>query len=525
MSSDGYARVHTDASSSGPRAGRLVAVAIGLGAIISVAMYLNTHHAYRCSDLDALGPHSCAIQSRRKAAEASLATALSACEWNVTAVSYRFAMEQKQFYDKTAEERATTRRLCVSGEWRVTELGPLVGRGGYDWHEADLDDVGALGSDPPGATPYMRAHRVAARGNDGAVFGLPPIHLHHVVLSPTGKDEFKFAASGAGVASSLTKPLTLSDPGLGRGGDMVCSDGDEGAACLLWSLPDGYGTPLPTGPDGFRGSALLNDVRGGPMKVMGEAASSAAAGSTAPLEFYLQFSMRVSAAEPKHVVRCVDIHNPYDLSTSKEHIAEQFYYLPRGRSVMAYAAPMPEEGTIVQIVFHSHKKGEEGVWVVSADAPDVWAALGAHAKSYSLPTPKPPKPWKPAPLHPADRWPVAAIDAALRTAGLRVRCAAERKAVDIVGGEEYDRRTPLVCPETWSWKAGDPIAIVGLEGTMVEDFSQHAQLYVYYATPNRESIWQPVTYGSQTKAANALRMQGVPISNVAKWKVRGGFPE
>ena len=106
-----------------------------------------------------------------------------------------------------------------------------------------------------------------------------------------------------------------------------------------------------------------------------------------------------------------------------------------------------------------------------------------------------------------------------------MRCAAEHKAVDIVGGEEYDRRTPLVCPETWSWKAGDPIAIVGLEGTMVEDFSQHAQLYVYYATPNRESIWQPVTYGSQTKAANALRMQGVPISNVAKWKVRGGFPE
>ena len=136
MSSDGYARVHTDASSSGPRAGRLVAVAIGLGAIISVAMYLNTHHAYRCSDLDALGPHSCAIQSRRKAAEASLSTALSACEWNVTAVSYRFAMEQKQFYDKTAEERATTRRLCVSGEWRVTELGPLVGRGGYDWHDS-----------------------------------------------------------------------------------------------------------------------------------------------------------------------------------------------------------------------------------------------------------------------------------------------------------------------------------------------------------------------------------------------------
>ena len=109
-----------------------------------------------------------------------------------------------------------------------------------------------------------------------AVFGLPPIHLHHVVLSPTGKDEFKFAASGAGVASSLTKPLTLSDPGLGRGGDMVCSDGDEGAACLLWSLPDGYGTPLPTGPDGFRGSALLNDVRGGPMKVTPAAVQASA---------------------------------------------------------------------------------------------------------------------------------------------------------------------------------------------------------------------------------------------------------
>ena len=208
-------------------------------------------------------------------------------------------MEQKQFYDKTAEERATTRRLCVSGEWRVTELGPLVGRGGYDWHEADLDDVGALGSDPPGATPSMRAQpRCGARQRRAPSSGCRRSHFHHVVLSPTGKDEFKFAASGAGVASSLTKPLTLSDPGLGRGGDMVCSDGDEGAACLLWSLPDGYGTPLPTGPDGFRGSALLNDVRGGPMKVMGEAASSAAAGATAPLEFYLQFSMRVSAAEP-----------------------------------------------------------------------------------------------------------------------------------------------------------------------------------------------------------------------------------
>ena len=57
------------------------------------------------------------------------------------------------------------------------------------------------------------------------------------------------------MVSSLKKPLTVSDPGLGRGGDMVCRDGDDGAACLLWNLPDGYGQPI---PDPLHALALLN---------------------------------------------------------------------------------------------------------------------------------------------------------------------------------------------------------------------------------------------------------------------------
>ena len=58
----------------------------------------------------------------------------------------------------------------------------------------------------------------------------------------------------------------MHDPGLGRGGDFVCTPSEDGPECLLWTMPEGHGYPIPSP---LRLAGLLNDVRGSVMVAMG----------------------------------------------------------------------------------------------------------------------------------------------------------------------------------------------------------------------------------------------------------------
>ena len=175
------------------RAGRLVAVAIGLGLVLGV----DISNARRRHAAALPAPVAAARRAAAKRQGHRSQPPAHARERHRRLVP--LAMEQKQFYDG-AKAGAATRRLCVSGEWRVTELGPSSG-------------AATTGAGRPrrrrrarqrsaGRDADMRAPRGGVRQRRRRLQAAIPIHLHR--RARRGKDEFKFAASEP--ASQLAHP-------------------------------------------------------------------------------------------------------------------------------------------------------------------------------------------------------------------------------------------------------------------------------------------------------------------------------
>ena len=64
-------------------------------------------------------------------------------------------------------------------------------------------------------------------------------------------------------------------------------------------------------------------------------------------------------------------------------------------------------------------------------------------------------------LDPAE-WDTDSIHVALIGAHVPVRCASLAPALETVGDDVYDRRTPLKC-SAWSFQPGDAVSVVALE--------------------------------------------------------------
>lgn len=71
------------------------------------------------------------------------------------------------------------------GVWRVQRIGPFRSRGSYDWWRLAWSDVAGLAQLLQDGQPVgVRAHWMGPVDTNGHVLGLPPIHVHHVHVTP-----------------------------------------------------------------------------------------------------------------------------------------------------------------------------------------------------------------------------------------------------------------------------------------------------------------------------------------------------
>ena len=128
--------------------------------------------------------------------------------------------------------------VCIDPNQDATEgimfyrFGPMVGRGGYDWHH--------FGAFPLPLHPnanFVTGKMMAPVNADGMVLGYPPIHVHHAHVTHRGVLHW-----------------------LDSHGDSICGPGWGGEACYLRHLPEEYGFYV-NKTDGLCLEILLNDVR------------------------------------------------------------------------------------------------------------------------------------------------------------------------------------------------------------------------------------------------------------------------
>uniref|UniRef100_A0A7S2Z7S4 Uncharacterized protein n=1 Tax=Chloropicon laureae TaxID=464258 RepID=A0A7S2Z7S4_9CHLO len=120
------------------------------------------------------------------------------------------------------EERYLTMTRCNIEEaggqsgWDVYRLGPFVGSGGYDWHQAFVHPLPR----PPKAK-FITGKLTAPVSQSGEILGYPPIYPHHVHMKVNGVEHV-----------------------LEAHGDTMCAEENGGKACFLHTYPEGYGMPF-----------------------------------------------------------------------------------------------------------------------------------------------------------------------------------------------------------------------------------------------------------------------------------------
>lgn len=77
--------------------------------------------------------------------------------------------------------------------WSVTRIGPLVSVGGYDWWQFSWGDVFDFGAvvEARGAVRLLETFSGGVDGGSGAALGFPPIHIHHVHVTPGHKSFYR----------------------------------------------------------------------------------------------------------------------------------------------------------------------------------------------------------------------------------------------------------------------------------------------------------------------------------------------
>jgi hypothetical protein len=141
--------------------------------------------------------------------------------------------------------------------WSFAKLGPLTSRGGYDWQQriADVFDIqDHLHSDEKDV--YVTAGAIYAVDEDNAAISYPPIHLHHAHVFPYGTDEcFERIIKRDGHEWTDGHAVLIQ-----AHGDSACPESAAGNACLLKSLPRGYGYRISNYTSMFA-DFQTNDVR------------------------------------------------------------------------------------------------------------------------------------------------------------------------------------------------------------------------------------------------------------------------
>jgi hypothetical protein len=240
-----------------------------------------------------------------------------------------YGLKWRQTQEEHYQERYISLEMCEvedeSGEsgWVFSRVGPMVGRGGYDWHSGGVQHYPR---NPKGK--FITAKMFAPVTEEGEILSYPPVHAHHVHMGLDAVQHF-----------------------LDSHGDSICSEELGGTACYLREEPEGYGFPL-LESDKYSLDFMMNDVR--------------ALGSPA-LVFYLEASVRWSSDTTlKPVARAnlrMHITNKHPFNT---------ILLPLEDSVIWNTGKWLVDGRVVYSLkdqtpwVHSHRSFLKGEWGFAA---------------------------------------------------------------------------------------------------------------------------------------------------------------
>ena len=149
--------------------------------------------------------------------------------------------------------------------WVFQRVGVWESDGGYDWWQFGWADPFGLDALRAAHGPvYVLNHFTGGVDADsGEVLGFPPIHVHHVHLSPAKTtpmrrkwaDCIREEYLGHGDVDRCGHQFTVL---MEQHGDYACRESEGGSNCYLEQLPDGY-AKVADGPYALNGE--LNDVR------------------------------------------------------------------------------------------------------------------------------------------------------------------------------------------------------------------------------------------------------------------------
>ena len=173
---------------------------------------------------------------------------------------YNLAFYKLGYLNKTSHRMNLQSGRCIldgfdGGTWIIDRVGPFKSIGGYDWWQFAWDNVfdlhNVIQHYPEGV--YITNHFTGGISANGSVLGFPPIHVHHVHVSPRYNQVYRICRYGPKKYCTHQLHVVFE-----QHGDYQCSHVDGGVRCLLEDMPAGYAR-LVKGPLTINGE--LNDVR------------------------------------------------------------------------------------------------------------------------------------------------------------------------------------------------------------------------------------------------------------------------
>lgn len=146
------------------------------------------------------------------------------------------------------------------GEYIIQKIGPLVSVGNYDYWQIGWQDVWELSKtllEHPDGIMFTESFTGAVDDN-GKVLGFPPIHIHHIHVTPQPGVKYKQSFADCFQARNYSECAWGVNLAIEQHGDYQCLEGDGGTDCLLEKTGDGYAKVLKT-PVDIEGED--NDVR------------------------------------------------------------------------------------------------------------------------------------------------------------------------------------------------------------------------------------------------------------------------
>ena len=344
--------------------------------------------------------------------------------------------------------------------WAATRVGPLRSFGGYDWWQFSWGDVFGFGDvvEEHGAARIFETFSGAVDGATGAPLGFPPIHIHHVHVTPGHKSFYRM-----NLARCALDPRECTFPYVvvfEQHGDYECAADAGGPDCLLEAPLDGYARRVDV-PLAINGE--LNDVR--------------APGSGA-LEWYYEVAARwapegAAAAAATRAASVVYVASPGRFNWNDQSTMVNTFLAPTGEdSFLWYTARLPASGTLLRAKMHAHNTVfDESLFYLGTPRDVGLEDLRPKGRAFDVVRAAETR------FETNDRV-KARVVAAAAASGARLVCRS-RTAHERVGGYDYDRRPAVFCDD-WELRRGDQFTVVGFNRRQVAPPGPHVDFIPAY---------------------------------------------